>query len=173
LKIDPRSGEETTVYAPAPKNAAAQKGSEEVRPSNAKSDAEAAREAKGVFTRTQQAAVMLTITMVGDASIVAKSIVEVSGLGKRLSGRYYVTDANHKLGSGYTLSLKMKADGTNAAGSQGAGKPNVKKADETKAQPAGSPPAPLQPKLVIDPRSGEEKTVYQDAKGREPAGGGK
>ena len=164
LKVDPRTGETSTVYPAAATPPLTNPGSSEVRPSNVKSDAEAKREAAGVFTRTQQTAVQLTLNIVGDPAMLAKSIVSVAGLGQRLSGNYYLTEVTHKIGSsGYTCTLKGKSDGTNkGSGGLGKGKPNTKEAPK----PVG--PAPLQPTLVVDPRTGETSTVYKDVGGREP-----
>lgn len=102
--IDPKTGELTVG-----KNVA----SEATAPTTETSPQAAKREADGVYRRAQQTTVDLTIEMVGDPQIVAKSVVDVRGIGKRLSGLYYVKQANHKLdGNGYTLSLKCSTDGT-------------------------------------------------------------
>ena len=40
----------------------------------------------------------------------AKSIVELRGLGTRLSGHYYVAEAKHTIGAGYVVQLKLTKD---------------------------------------------------------------
>lgn len=78
----------------------------EVTPSGVKSHA------SGKFRENQHTAVKMTCTVIGDPMLLGKRVVELQGLGKRLSGRYYVSQATHKIGSGYRVTLKCKTDGT-------------------------------------------------------------
>lgn len=91
-------------------------------PSNAQSQADAEREAKGAYRKTSQRAVKLTLKLRGDPSLVAKTVIDVNGLGRRLSGKYYVREAVHALDAtgGYDLSIKCITDGFQ--GGQGKGK---------------------------------------------------
>lgn len=165
-KVDPRTGTTTAVYAPPPKNPASadSAASSQVRPSSVSDDAQARREAQGVFTRTQQTAVQLSCTMVGDPEIAAKVVLEIQGIGRRLSGKYYLTEVKHTLNaSGYLIAFKGKSDGTNGTGARkpAAAKPNTKEADK----PAEVPP--LQLIEVVNPRTGETKSVYRDPRGKD------
>jgi hypothetical protein len=55
----------------------------------------------------------LSMNVVGDPTLRAKSIVEVRGITQLLSGKYYVTEVKHVVsGSGYTCELKLTRDGT-------------------------------------------------------------
>ncbi len=102
--IDPATGEITFQ-----KNVA----SSETRPTTETDAKQVKKEADGAFKRAALTAVQLTVEMVGDPGICAKSVIEVRGISKRLSGLYYVKTAKHKIDSGgYKLSLKCQTDGT-------------------------------------------------------------
>lgn len=171
--IDPRTGEVTQATSSAPKSPTAAPGSaakpssaSDVRPTTETTESGAKAEATGLFTRSQQATVGLKVLIVGDPSIAAKTVVEIRGLGQRFSGKYYVTTAKHSLSSGgYKTALTLKRDGTNAStggksSGDSASKPNNQKADEKNS---GVNPAPLTPTEVVDPKTGESKTVYKKA----------
>lgn len=154
LVINPRTGEEKTVFQPAGAASGDVKNTSD--PKNAKTEATAA------FTKAQQTVVQLKLDLIGDPNIVAKSIIEVRGLGVRLSGKYYISELKHNVSaSGYTMEAKTKTDGTNkgtpAANSKAA--PNKKEAPEGKGE--------LTETLVVNGRTGEEKTVFKDTRGRE------
>jgi phage protein D len=69
--------------------------------------------ADGAWLRDQQNTVQLTAHVLGDPNLLAKTVVEFRGISQRLSGLYYVEEAKHKIdGSGYTVDLKCKRDGT-------------------------------------------------------------
>jgi phage protein D len=87
--------------------------SADTRPTTETSKDQAKKEADGAFKRSLLTNVKLKIDMVGDPGIVAKSVVEVRGISKRLSGLYYVNRATHKIDSGgYKLELHCSTDGT-------------------------------------------------------------
>lgn len=150
--IDPRSGIATTVFPPA--------GSA-TKPTSATSSSAAKREATGDFVKGQMAAYTLNLTLIGDPTFVAKSIIEVEGLKTRLSGKWYVSDVKHGIKPGnYDMNLKCKRDGTDGKGAgQGKGNPNTKEGDKGSKDGSG----PLQSSTVIDPRSGIATTVFKDS----------
>ncbi len=162
--VDPASGKATVEYNTA---------SQDVRTTSQTDPAAVKKEADGQYTRTQQTAVQLTVNMVGDPAILAKTVVEVGGLGKRLSGNYYIKNAKTVInGSGYSLALKTVTDSGGLHKNTGAGaKPNTKKADATPG--VGAPPPPLAAQDVVDPATGQAKTVYVDNKGRDVGDNGK
>lgn len=85
----------------------------ETKPTTETSAAQAKKEADGAFKRSVQTTVKLTLELVGDPFIIAKSVLDIQGISKRLSGLYYVNQANHKIdSSGYKLSIKCASDGT-------------------------------------------------------------
>jgi phage protein D len=67
--------------------------------------------AAGKFREVQHVTVKLSVKAIGDPDLLAKRVVNLQGLGKRLSGRYYIKSATHKIGSGYTVELHCKTDG--------------------------------------------------------------
>jgi phage protein D len=77
------------------------------------SAAAAKRQADGKYARAQQATVHLSLTTVGDPLVHATQVIEIAGISKRLSGKYYVKAAKHKLSSsGYTMELGCQTDGS-------------------------------------------------------------
>lgn len=83
-----------------------------IMPSSERTEDGAQRTAAAEFRRSQHTAVKMTIEMLGDPNLLAKSVVEVRGVGKRLSQRYYVTEVKHTIDSGYKCSVKLVSDGT-------------------------------------------------------------
>lgn len=69
--------------------------------------------ANAAFRGYVETTVKMDMTVVGDPGYLAKTTILVSGMGQRLSGKYYVEEVVHNLGtaSGYTCALKLKADG--------------------------------------------------------------
>lgn len=70
-------------------------------------NAEAARE------RMMHGVVKMKVNIVGDPNVNAGTVVEIDGIGKRLSQRYYVSQVEHRIGSsGYHTELECVSDGT-------------------------------------------------------------
>lgn len=95
---------------------------EETRPSNVESQKDADVEAKGSYRKAQQVAVKMKLELRGMPSLLAKSVVTIDGLGKRLSGKYYVKAIRHSLSGGgaYVCSAELITDGYRAGyGSKG------------------------------------------------------
>lgn len=166
--IDPVTGQSTMTSNVA---------TVEFKPTTETNQDQAKREATGVFKRTQQTAVKLTINMVGDALVCAKSVLDVRGISKRLSGLYYVNQANHKIDSNgsFSLALKTSTDGTHGHSQDLLARdvPTKKKPD-SKANPnpnKGEAPDPsqLEPVEIIDPATGQPATSFRETGGR-PAG---
>jgi hypothetical protein len=67
--------------------------------------------ATGKFRETQHVTVHMSLHVVGDPDLLAKRVVDIKGLGKRLSGKYYCKTAVHKIAGGYTVTMKVKTDG--------------------------------------------------------------
>jgi phage protein D len=126
----------------------------------------AKREADARYRRAQHLTVELSATVLGDPSLLAKTVVELQGISQRLSGKYYVKEAKHKIdGSGYTVELKCLRDGTSElGGAPSKGKPNTSSAAE-------SDPDALRPVEVVDPETGQTHIEYRDARGRGASGG--
>lgn len=135
--------------------------SEDVRPSPQATAGTARREADARFRRGQQTAVELTATVLGDPSLLAKTVVEIQGIGQRLSGKYYVKEAKHKIdSSGFTVELKAASDGhSQSGGAPSQGRPN-------RGSAANNDPNALRPIEVVDPETGATRIEYRDSRGR-------
>lgn len=147
--IDPRTGQ--AHYQPL--------AAEHTMLTNAHDAASAKREADGRFIKAQQTTALMTVQIVGDPRISAKKIVEIKGISKRLSGRYYITKVRHKVSaSEYTMELAVRTDGSqglpatkNVKNVKNDGKLNTKGVQD---------PAQLSEK--IDPRTGKISYVRGD-----------
>jgi len=62
------------------------------------------------FAGAQKVNVKLKLEVVGDPSLVAKSVVAVSGIGTLVDGNYYVRVVKHSIGSGYKCSMETVTD---------------------------------------------------------------
>jgi hypothetical protein len=86
--------------------------SEDVVPTSDPTAAQALARARARFRRAQQTAVKMKLPVVGDPLLLAKTIVQVEGMGRRLSIRYYVEEVEHSLEpGGYRCTLRLVSDG--------------------------------------------------------------
>ncbi len=157
LEVDPRTGSTKTVIKTPD-------ASGDVK--NAAQVGDVKKQADATFKLAQQAVVKLKLDLVGDPHLVAKTVIKVSGLGQRLSGKYYISTLKHSVSAGgYKMEAATRTDGTNkgtpTAGSKAA--PNTKDADKKTGPGADT----LTETRVVDPRTGSEKTVFKDTRGRE------
>lgn len=75
--------------------------------------AAAARHAAADLRRSQQMAVKCNITLEGDPNLHAKTVIDLRGVGKRLSQLYYVRGTAHFVSAGdYHMSLECISDGS-------------------------------------------------------------
>lgn len=80
-------------------------------PTTEQTQASAKRQAIGMLQKSQLQNVELTMECIGDPQMLAKNVCQVQGIGKTISGNYYVTSVHHKVGAGYKMSVKAKRDG--------------------------------------------------------------
>ncbi len=131
-----------------------------VRPSPASTSKRIEREANARFRAAEQGAVKLTLQVIGDPTLAAKTVLDLRGLGTRLSGKYLVREAKHTIGAnGYTCDLKLHRDAhgraTAGARKQG-GKPN-------RGQPhADGMPSELE---RVDAETGVTRIEYRSPRG--------
>jgi phage protein D len=107
-------------------------------PSTEKTDASAKRQAAGTFAKATMQAAELTLEVRGDPQMLAKRTIEVQGIGKTISGLYYVKSCKHTIGDGYKCSIKCKRDGKSAGATsagQGFTKDQPKPDEENKGKP--------------------------------------
>lgn len=102
----------------------------------------------GAYAHMQLTAAKITFTAVGDPLMEAKTLITLSGFSQALAGNYYVTEVGHKVGSGYTMTIKCRRDGTaNAATAPGTAGTNQSQASQNKAKAddpkAGDPNATI------------------------------
>ena len=89
---------------------------ESVHTTSAPSQAQATREANARFTRAESATLVLSVQVVGDPTLRARSILELRGVPSRLAGKYRVHEAKHVInGSGYETTLKLRRDAVGKA----------------------------------------------------------
>lgn len=168
ISVDPRTLERTRSVTPAAENTVR----EETQPTTETSADGAKRQARGRFRRAQTNAFKLKLTCEGDQELVAKSVVFVRGIGNKLSGRYYVSSAEHMLGQGYSMVLICKRDAVSSGeaiggtAEQTAGKENSSKA------PSNEKDDSLQPVINVDPRTQQRTITYEQTAGRRGQQGG-
>ena len=68
--------------------------------------ADAERKITAAVANANHGATTLSVTMTGNAALVASQCVTVVGLG-RLSGKYYIDSITHHVGAGYTMDLEL------------------------------------------------------------------
>lgn len=82
-------------------------------PSVASTEAQLQQQAQARFRQAERSSVQLSLRIVGDPSVHAKSIVELRNISGLLSGKYYVTQVKHSLSAaGYFCDLKLVRDGS-------------------------------------------------------------
>jgi phage protein D len=125
------------------------------------------KEADGAFKRSVQVAVKLSLNMVGDPLVIAKSVISIRGISTRLSGLYYINAASHKIdSSGYKLGLKVTTDASHGHSQNILATPaspkKPTKAELNPAKPGDAPKDPnaLVPSHVVDPSTGTVATKY-------------
>ncbi len=130
---------------------------EDIRSTAETSSGTAKREADARYRRAQHLTVELTATVLGDPSLLAKTVVEFQGISQRLSGKYYVREAKHKIdGSGYTVELRCLRDGhSELGGAPSKGRPN-------RGSAADNDPDALRPVEIVDPETGKTRVEFRD-----------
>ena len=132
-----------------------------VQSTSASTPAQAQRESEARFRRAEAGTTKLSLQVVGNPSLRAKSVVEVRGISRLLSGKYYVTEAKHVLSSsGYTCDLKLSRDGTG---------PRQQASAEKQGQPQGGQPNVCMPATggvvseleIVDKKSGTTHVEYR------------
>lgn len=138
--------------------------SEDIRSTTEPTSATAKRSADAGYRQAQHLTVELSATVIGDPSFLAKTVVELQGISQRLSGKYYVKEAKHKVDAGYVMELACLRDGhSEVGGTPSKGKPNRGDAHD-------NDPNALEPIEVVDKETGRTHIEYHDRRGR-PAKG--
>ena len=146
--VDPETGE-TSLQR---RNATAT-----VHPTSASTEGRARRESAARFRRAERATVKLSMRVVGDPTLHAKSIVEARGISPLLSGKYYVTDVKHVISSsGYVCELKLTRDGTGRLARRLA---REQRGERNRSRPRRD--GELTQVEVVDPETGATRIEYR------------
>jgi phage protein D len=77
----------------------------------ASNEKDAKRRVDALFKAAQRVNVELKLKLIGDPSLVAKSVIRVTGISALIDGNYYVRSAKHKVdSSGFTMDLDCITD---------------------------------------------------------------
>lgn len=69
------------------------------------------KNAQVALLKAQSNVVELMLTVVGNPNIYADTVIEIDGIGQRLSQRYYVKRVTHIINRGYTTEIECVSDG--------------------------------------------------------------
>lgn len=153
-------------------------GSSVINRSTEKTKDAATRKVQGAFNKSQMNAAIIVFEAKGDPSMIAKIVVTINGIGKTLSGNYYVVNVTHKLGAqGYTISVKAKRDGRSApnnaaaygeaAGKNAAGKGVNAGGAQNSGGAGGTSPGGTSPNDLLTPIQRRDGSVgFTDTRGR-------
>jgi phage protein D len=155
-----------------PENPAATAG---VAPTAAETDQDAEREATKRHRRAKRQALKISVKVVGDPTILAKSVFQLKNVGKLLSQRYYARSVKHSLSSGgYTCEISATADGGGGAKNRSTVVPGfsaigVRAAKTRKPKKRDDiEPAPADGIIVTDPDTGQQVVRYSQPGERSP-----
>jgi hypothetical protein len=154
--VDPKSGTTSVLKRNATTNTV---------PTSSATKEGAQREAAARFVKAEREAVKLTMQVVGDPTIAAKSVIEVQGISSLLSGKYYVSEAKHTISSsGYVCDLKLKRDGKGRPGQGGGSAGGQGTKPQTGDHNSSDPKEAGKKKEVekVNPETGETYTEYVD-----------
>jgi phage protein D len=127
-----------------------------VHPTAASNEGRARRESAARFRRAERSTIKLSMRVVGDPTLHAKSIVEVRGVSGLLSGKYYVTDVKHVISSsGYTCDLKLTRDGSGRRARQVA---REQRGERNTSRPRRD--GELTQVEAVDPETGDTRIEY-------------
>ena len=149
--VDPETGS-TTIET---RNATAT-----VHPTSVTTEARAQRESQARFRRAERATVKLSLQVVGDPTLHAKSIVEVRGISGLLSGKYYAQEVKHVISSsGYVCEVKLTRDGTGRRARAVAAAQRQQGGSRNTSQPRTD--SEMTQVEVVDPESGATRLEYR------------
>lgn len=146
----------------------------------------AQREARARFRKLQQTAVKMRCDVIGDPGLLSKTVVEVQGLGQRLSGKYYVKQVATSIDAsgGYKQTLTLISDGSGGhstssqlargldlvnPGPQTRGRVNRQEpapGAQQNQQPGAEEPPQLVPVEQVNEETRQTEIVYTDPQGQ-------
>jgi len=131
-----------------------------VQPTSVTNASRAQRESEARFRRAERETVKLSLQVVGDPTLHAKSIVEVRGISSLLSGKYYVNEIKHVISSsGYVCELKLTRDGTGRRARAVAQSQRSQGGSRNTSQPRTD--SEMTQVEVVDPETGATRIEYR------------
>lgn len=131
-----------------------------VQPTSVTNASRAQRESEARFRKAERETVKLSLQVVGDPTLHAKSIVEVRGISGLLSGKYYVNEVKHVIASsGYVCELKLTRDGTGRRAQAAAQTQQEQGGARNTSQPRTD--SEMTQIEVVDPESGATRIEYR------------
>lgn len=153
--IDPRTTRTVdTVAAPA--------GTAATHPTTEPTADGAKRAVDGQFRQSQITLVQIKGKVIGDPSLLAKTMVKIGGI-RSLSGNYYLSEVKHTIGKDYVCEFKAKRDGRSATAAAAGAKPATSSAAQNDKDAKKNDGA-LDPVETIDGR--RATTIFTDTRGR-------
>jgi phage protein D len=120
--------------------------------------------ASGQFRKSQEGSVRLKFDAIGDPRVLAKSIIEVQGIGALYSGNYFVNEVKTKVGaSGYAMAISATRTGKGGAGGAQVGA--KAKGDKNDQAADDNDTGELTPEISVT--HGQTIVRYVDKKGRD------
>lgn len=140
-------------------------GKEATVSTSATTPAEAKTKAQGLAKVALGVPVKCSASCTGDPYFQAKSVVELKGIGGRLSGLYYCSAVTHSIEPGkYTMALKLQRDGTNGTGANVGGvKSDAVTNTKTAPAAASNGTQQLEPFEGINGRTGQTSIGHRAA----------
>ena len=128
-----------------------------VRPSAVSREKSIQQEADTRFRTAERTTIKLSMQVVGDPTLRAKSLVEVRGISPLLSGLYYVTEVKHQIsGAGYVCDLALTRDGL---GTQPTSNVALQGGQRNRSVPVASQVREVE---IVDPETGATKLEYRN-----------
>lgn len=116
----------------------------------------AKKKASAKFKKAERRTVKLSMNVVGDPTLRAKSIIEVQGISSVLSGKYYVKEVKHSVSSsGYTCDLKLIRDAKGVYARR-----LTQKQKGRRNQSELRPQKDVREFVYVDPETGRETVEY-------------
>jgi len=140
---------------------------ESTQATGARSDTEAKKNATAAFSSSTGKASKCSLDLIGDPRIFSKDVIRIEGIGKRLSGNYYVSEAQHDVKPGnFELKLKLRRDALSAGtgtggGGGGAASKSPQSQQNIATQMAQLAPAVMKFKEAIAANDPEGQALYQ------------
>jgi len=147
-----------------------QAAAETTATTGARSDEEAKKQATAAFSKSSGKASKCSVHLIGDPRLIARHIIEIQRIGKRLSGKYCITEAKHDIkGGDYTLALKLRRDANNAGADKSTSTAKVNDSTAQGGNASGKDPTPYTTKIAYS-TNGTHKVQF--VPGDQPKGDG-